>query len=380
MQAKTEATQGHDCICLPSLREGHRTFQVFTEGDQLYDAMIGVIDDANSSIVMESYIFAADEVGERFAQALASRAQAGVRVRLHLDAFGSGLSSFRDLRHRLEAAGVEFKWFHPFQWLHPLAYIERNHRKLLVIDAQRAFLGGFNIRRLNSRILSGDGRQRDTHVYVTGRLARGAADLFDRLWHESATSHSDAIPETPQDLEAILVASHSRKCRQRIACLHGSLIERAQRYLFLTTPYFAPGTVIETALWDAADRGVDVRLLVPRYGDPPVVGWATRAAYEPLMAAGVRIYEYQPRKLHAKACVVDDEWSVIGSANLDYLSLFVNYELVLFAHDRALARVLRAHHERDLTDATEVASPVWRRRGRRERALEILGRAAQRLL
>lgn len=98
------------------------------------------------------------------------------------------------------------------------------------------------------------------------------------------------------------------------------------------------------------------------------------------MAAGVRIYEYHPRTLPAKACVVDDKWSVIGSANLDYLSLFVNQELVLLAHDRGLARAVRARYERDLKDASEVVLPLWRRRGWRKRSVEMVGRAAQQFL
>lgn len=107
----------------------------------------------------------------------------------------------------------------------------------------------------------------------------------------------------------------------------------------------------------AARRGVDVRLLVPQRGDPPAAGWATRAAYEPLLTAGVRIDEYLSRKLHAKTCVIDEEWASIGSANLDYLSLFVNQELVLIARDRMLAEVLHVQYQRDLDDSAEVMCP-----------------------
>jgi cardiolipin synthase len=162
-------------------------------------------------------------------------------VWLQLDAFGSDFVSFRAIRDKLETAGVRSKGFHPFRRLHPVQYVHRNHRKLLVIDERRAFLGGFNIRRLNSRILSGERRQRDTHVHVNGTLARGASVLLDRLLDESEEIQPKAIPETPAGPEAILIPSRSRKCRQRIACLRGTLIERAQRYLFSTSPYFAPG-------------------------------------------------------------------------------------------------------------------------------------------
>lgn len=379
-QSQGEMAGDRARICLPSLREGHGAFRLFTEGDELYDAMISAIEGAEHDVGMESYIFEADEVGWRFAAALAAKARAGLHVRLHLDAFGSDLPSFAAIRRDLELAGVRFKWFHPIRWLHPLEYLQRNHRKLLVVDGRDAFLGGFNIRRLNSRQLFGEKRQRDTHVRVPGELARVASILFDRLWNEATPIQPEAIPEAPTGLEALLVPSYSRRCRQRLACLHAALIEGAQRDLVFTSPYFAPGTLIELAVRNAAKRGVEVRLLVPRTGDPPVAGWATRAAYEPLLAAGARVYEYLSRKLHAKASVVDGEWSVIGSANLDHLSLFVNRELVLIARDRTLAEALRAQHAQDLQDAGEVTLLRWRLRGWAERGLEVLGRAARRFL
>ncbi len=377
---EADIPSGRAQICVPSLREGRGTFRVFTEGDELYDAMVDAIAGAERDIGMESYIFAADEVGQRFAAALADKARAGLQVRLHLDAFGSGFTAFANIQRHLELAGAKFKWFHPFRPLHPLEYLQRNHRKLLVVDGREAFLGGFNLRRLNSRKLSGESRQRDTHVRVEGPLARVAFLLFDQLWNDATPIHPDAIPETPQGLEAILVPSYSRYCQQRLACLYTSLIERSQRRLALTSPYFAPGTLIETALRNAAARGVEVRLLVPRTGDPPVAGWATRAAYEPLLAAGVRVYEYVTRKLHAKASVVDGEWSVIGSANLDRLSLFVNQELVLIARDRDLAEALHVQHEEDIREAAQVMPSQWRLRGWRERGLELIGRTLRRLL
>ena len=379
-QRQAEIARDLALICLPSLREGRGAFHLFVEGDDLYDAMIAVIDRAEHHIRMESFIFAADEVGQRFASALGRKARAGLDVRLHLDSFGSAFRGFRDLQRELEGAGVRFQWFHPFRLSRPLQYRQRNHRKLLVVDEREAFLGGFNIRRLNSRALHGETRQRDSHVRVAGELAPLAAVLFDRLWHDHGQPRAEAIPEDMTGLEALLVPSYSHHCQQRLACLHAGLIENARRHVYLTSPYFGPGTIVEAALRAAAGRGVDVRLLVPRRGDPPAAGWATRAAYEPLLAAGVRIYEYLPRKLHAKTSVIDEEWAVVGSANLDYLSLFLNQELVLIARDRTLAEALRVQYQRDLECTAEVSLHQWHRRSWRSRGLELLGWVARRLL
>ena len=126
-----------------------------------------------------------------------------------------------------------------------------------------------------------------------------------------------------------------------------------------------------------------MRVLVPRYSDPPFVGWLTRSGYTRMMAKGVRIYEYLPPprgKLHAKTAVIDDEWSVIGSPNLDRLSLFVNHELVLVARDRGLGDALRDQYLRDLADAEEVQPSAWAQRGWAERSLEVIGWTARKLL
>ena len=370
-------------IGVPAPREDWEAFRLFVEGDTLYDAMVAAIEGATNHIRMESYIFAADEVGVRFAAALAERAGAGIDVRLQLDAFGAGQAGFRGLQRQLEGSGVRLRWFRPFSPRHPLRYLQRNHRKLLVVDGREAFLGGFNIRRQNSRRLHGEARQRDTHVRVAGPLAELAAGHFDRLWNAAREIPAEAIPDDAgavDGMDALLVPSYSRRCRFRLACLYAGLITAAARHVYLTSPYFGPETVVDDALRAAASRGVDVRLLVPRRSDPPVAGWATRAAYAPLLAAGVRVYEYLPRPLHAKTSSIDAAWSIIGSANLDYRSLFINQELMLIARDPVLSGELHAQFLRDLDDAAEVTALEWHRRGWRERGLEKVGWAARRLL
>lgn len=367
------------CLCVPDLREGKGELRLFTEGDDLFDEMIATIGRARRAVRLESFIFQADEVGRAFVRALAARARAGADVRVYLDFQGAGFAAFHPLEREFEEAGVRFRWFHPWSWRRPTQYRRRNHRKLLVVDEDVAFIGGFNIRRENSRRLFGEGRQRDSHVEVRGELARLAALEFDRLWDDGRPLHPEAVPEEVEGLDALLVRSSSRRCQQRLACLHAGLIDRARRHVYLTTPYFCPATDVERALRDAARRGVDARLLIPRSGDPPIVGWATRSAYAALLEAGVRIFEYQPRKLHAKTSVIDGEWATVGSANLDYLSLFVNHELVLIARDRDLARALAEQYERDLSESVEVEAGAWRRRGLGERSLERIGHALRRL-
>lgn len=368
-----------ECFCVPHLVEGTGSFRLFTEGDDLFDAFIDAIAGARASIRLESFIFAADAVGWRFAEALAERARAGVDVRLHFDARGGAFKPSAALYRALVEAGVVLRWYHPWSWRHPVRYFQRDHRKLLVVDEEVAFLGGFNIRLENSRTLYGPARQRDSHVSVRGELARLASLLFDRLWHHADDPEVDAVPDDVADIEALLLPNFSRQCQRRLACLYSGLLGRARHTAYLTTPYFCPGTIIHSALRAAARRGVDVGLLVPRHSDPPFVAWTTRSAYATLLEAGVRIHEYLPRKLHAKTSVIDD-WAIVGSANMDHLSLFVNHELILIARDAPLAEALRAQFKVDLVDAAEVRSSAWRGRPWQERWLEGIGRAARRFL
>jgi cardiolipin synthase A/B len=370
-------------LCVPDPNGGNSSLRLFTEGDDLHDAMISAIERAQRSIRLEVFIFAADEVGWRFARALSAKARAGVEVRFHFDSRGAATGYSADLFQKMVNAGVKLKWYRPWSWRHLSRYFQRNHRKLLVIDEQELFLGGFNIRRENSRKLYGEGRQRDSHVLVRGELAKQAASLFDQMWDDPEHPYADIAIEEASVFDPLQVPNFLSLGWKRIACLYAGLIENSVRHAYITTPYFCPGSVVARATLQAARRGVDVRLLVPRYSDPAFIGWLTRSGYSSLIADGVRIYEYLPPprgKLHAKTAVIDDEWCIIGSSNLDHLSLLVNHELVLVARDHGLGEALRDQYFRDLADASEVQHSLWAHRGWAERCLEAIGWTARKLL
>ena len=142
-------------------------------------------------------------------------------------------------------------------------------------------------------------------------------------------------------------------------CLYLRLLRSAERRLYLTTPYFVPDHRTQNELVAAARRDVDVRLLLPGKSDVPITQWAARAAYRKLLAGGVRVFEYQPRVLHAKTAVIDGAVATVGTANLDYRSLFVNYELNLFSANEGLCAALEAQFLVDLAEAEEVTGPGW---------------------
>ena len=355
------------------------TIHVYTEGDELYADMLAAIRAARRSVKFESYIFADDEVGRLFIAALVERARAGVQVLVYIDAVGSLFSGPHAVERALREGGVDVRWFHRWNWRDPARYNRRNHRKLLVVDGRVGFFGGFNIHRENSHSVFGASRWRDTHVRVTGPLAQTLQRIFDAFWRSQTLPH----PELMIDDTHRLITNHARHGRRRLHELYATKFAEARHSIHLTTPYFVPDVRTRRALVRAARRGVKVKLLVPHRIDETlarVVQWAARAAYGGLLEAGVEIYEYLPRMLHAKTLVVDEEWCTVGTANLDYRSFFLNYELTLLSTDPTLVRRLENDFQEDLAESVRIQARRWARRDSWMKFLESIGWAIRRWL
>lgn len=355
---------------------GTHRLRLFIEGDRLYAAMLDVIRGARHSIKLESYIFADDEIGRQFATALGERARAGVQVLVHIDAAGSLFWGSRHLGQLLRREGVRLRWFHRWNWRAPWRYNRRNHRKLLVVDGRAGFLGGFNIHRENSRDAYGEARWRDTHVEVGGTLARALQTLFDAFWRGRRRRYP--FIQAPDG--NVLITNHVWQGRLFLRNLFAAHFATAREHIWLTTPYFVPDRRTQRGLMAAARRGVDVRVLVPRKNNEHLAQWAGQAAYAALLAAGVKIHEYLPRMLHAKTVVIDGSWSSVGTANIDYRSFFLNYEINLASTDRALAAALEVEFRDDLRKSEQIAPARWARRSWLARALEFVGWLARRWL
>lgn len=348
----------------------------YIEGDLLFAAMLADIAGAASQVRMESYIYAADEVGQAFAAALIERARAGCRVHLRVDAVGSFDTLDASLAQELTEGGVQLEWCRRWNWRRPFEIHRRNHRKLLIVDRHCCYLGGFNLHRQVSQRAFGADRWRDTHVRLVGDLVVHAIQAFDeyerplqrRPWRQLRGRHGYLVPNLGLKRRFLLHRWLKRRCRN------------ARERLWLTTPYFVPPASLQRALISAAKRGIDVRVLVPRRSDVRLAQWASRAAYARLLAGGVRIHEYLPRMLHAKTAVIDHDWSMVGTANLDYRSLFINDELVLWSDDSGLNARLAADFEADLRDAEEVTHLRWKRRFGLNWIAELIGWMARRWL
>lgn len=355
---------------LPPVTTAHR---VFTEGDELYDAMLEDIARANERIRFETYIFTGDAIGRRFIEALVERARAGVAVAVRFDHAGSWLGVGRAAIAELTGAGVKFQWSRRWTWRRPFVFQKRNHRKVLIVDRECAYLGGFNVHVENSRRLFGDGRWRDTHVRLAGPIVLDAIESFDRY----GTRHRWVPRERP---DCYLVPGRSRVCRLFLRHVLNERSVAARTRIWATTPYYVPDLRTQKLLILAARRGVDVRLLVPNKSDVRLAQWATRAAYSLLLSGGVRIYEYLPRVLHAKTVVIDEDWSSVGTANLDNRSFFLNDEINLIALGSELNTRLAADFRADLEQSREVHTRPWSRRPWTNLVTEAIGWWARRWL
>lgn len=350
--------------------------RLYTEGDDLYRDMLADIGRARRDVSLETYIFSDDSVGRRFARALAERAEAGLRVRLLVDAFGSLGALSRGLERELLRSGVRVRRFHRWQWRDPLRYNRRDHRKLLVVDSRIGYVGGFNIHAESSRRAVGDSRWRDTHVRFEGALGRDAAEQFDLFWYRRWRRHQALrLPATD-----VLASNHNAYARRRLRYFIDDILETARQRVWLTTPYFVPDHAMQRRLLAAARRGVDVRILVPGKNDVRLVRWASHAAYARLLGGGVRLFEYRPRILHAKSVVADGEWAMVGTSNLDYRSFRDNYEINLISADPALCARLEAAFHDDLTSSDEIHPRRWQERHRLEHLAEAVGWLARRWL
>jgi cardiolipin synthase len=357
--------------------------EILANGEVFYPAELEAIAAAQHSINLEAYIFKRGEVTRRFVEALAERARAGVAVHVVLDAVGAFLTTRRYLAPLTDAGG-HVAFYHPIRWYTLPRINNRTHRELLIVDGAVGFLGGagFADHWLHP---SGRGRKekrwRDTMVRVEGELVLWMQATFAENWLEASgriLSDSRYFPHRPArgDTEGLVVCSSpttGRSTRNRM--LYQTLLASAQQSIHITSPYFIPDAGVRYELIRAVEeRGVDVTVIVPgRKIDHPITRYAMRRHFGTLLRRGIRIYEYLPAMVHAKAMVVDGRWSVVGSTNVDHRSFGLNDEVDLCAYDPGLAAQLEASFAADLAESRMVTLRRWRKRPLRERLNEVLG-------
>jgi phosphatidylserine/phosphatidylglycerophosphate/cardiolipin synthase-like enzyme len=343
-------------------RAGNR-FELLADGSVFFPRMLEAIERARETVSLEMYLVESGAVMERFAGALARAARRGVEVRLLFDDYGARGLAEAD-RRRLREAGVVLAFYNPLRGAKLLGNFFRDHRKLLLVDREVAFVGGAGLTDEFDPPPDRAPAWRETMVEIRGPVLADWHALFREVWERHGRAPLAATAEVPAaaGTQRGRVTSTRRLLRQEIK---GSLIARlraARERAWIASAYFLPPWRLRRALRSAARRGVDVRLLLPGpRTDHPAVRHASRHLYRRLLANGVRIFEYQPRFLHHKVVLCDD-WVSIGSANFDRWNLRWNLEANQEIADAAFARATQAMFERDFRDSAEIRLQTWERR------------------
>lgn len=349
---------------------------LLVDGPTTYDSMFAAINNSKDHINLETYIIEDDEIGRRFADLLISKQRSGVQVNLVYDSVGS-ISTPKEFFKPLQESGVNVLEFNPVNPLNARKgwqVSRRDHRKLLIVDGQVAFVGGINISSVyssgsfgRSRPATGDQPWRDTHLRMAGPVVGEFQKLFIATWSQqkgAPLAPRDYFPEPAGKGNEVVraIGSSPEEPYSQIYATLLSAINSAETQVFLTNAYFVPDPQLLAALKEAVQRGVDVRLLLPGKTDSTMVFYASRSYYDELLSAGVKIYERQDSLLHAKTALIDGVWSTVGSTNLDWRSFLNNQEINAVLLGQDFGAQMQAMFEKDLESSRLVTLEAWRKR------------------
>ena len=339
-------------------------FELLVDGKAYFPRMLEAIQRANRYVLLEIYLFESGTVADRFIDALLAAAARGVQVKLLVDAFGAAKLQAED-RLRLLTAGAELQFYNPLRLRKWLSNMFRDHRKLLIVDGELAFVSGTGITDDFDNPKQPARSWRETTLQISGPVLTDWQELFVRSWnrqaHKKLSLPEPALRLEPQDMRgrvATASALHIQDIRRSLY----TRVHNAKQRVWMCTAYFVPSRKLLRALGQAAQQGADVRLLVPGpISDHPGVRHAGRRFYSRLMRHGVRIFEYQPRFLHAKTLLCDD-WVSVGSSNFDRWNLRWNREANQEVDDTHFAATVQAMLKVDLENSIEIDRQRWRRR------------------
>jgi len=347
--------------------------EIFENG-AYFDGLLEDILAAKQTVHFETYLWKEGRIGQRMADAFSKQARAGVKVRLVLDAVGCKKMGAQ-ARRQMEDAGCKIAIYHPRTLKNIGVVVERDHRKLAILDGRTAWVGGHCI--VDAWLGNAEDRDhvRDLSVRLRGPVVHAVQSVFSENWVEVTGRlfvGADAFPtlEPAGEVEAHIASMKPEGSAPAVKILHHTVICCARQRLWIQNPYFIPELDAVEALAEAVKRGVDVRVMVPSAdaSDMPIVQHAAHRNFQQLLDSGVRIFEYQRCLLHQKVMTVDGVWCSIGSSNFDDRSFETNDEITVGFHDRKLARRLEEIFEADRALCIELDAAQWKKRGLVHRA------------
>jgi cardiolipin synthase len=359
---------------------------LLVNGDQIFPAYLDAIRDAEETVNLLTYAYWKGDVAIEVADCLTEKARAGVECNVIIDALG-GAQMDSGLLEMMRDAGVEISWFRPLKAYAVRRLENRTHRKLLIVDGKVGFTGGVGIAEEWTGNAQDPDHWRDTHVRVRGPVVRGLQGAFAENWLEGTGNvlagdrYLPELDEVENGGPMQVVRSSATVGDTNAEALIYLALASAKTTIELTSAYFVPRPAFTDALVEAAERGVDMRILVPgSHIDKEFVRTAGRAAYDQLLEAGVRLFEYGPTMLHAKSLVIDGVWSCVGSINFDNRSFQLHDEIALCVQSERFAGELHEQLERDLVVSEQIDPDKWDERGPTQRARELVTKYARREL
>lgn len=349
---------------------GKNKIDLLIDADQIYPAMFKELNAAKEYIILQVFIFRTDETGRKFAEILIRKARAGVKVFVLYEKILIKMD--KSLLGEMHAAGIHTGLFKPFtrnKW--HLNF--RNHRKIMIIDGRVGFFGGINIGDDYVGKYPKIGHWRDTNVRIEGPSLIPAQIAFCKDWLGSQGSAPEIDwKHGPSDGDANVLIFSSGPIEEKPFCLlhHIALIDLARKRLWIANPYIVPPQSLIDALAMVALRGVDVRILVPSYSDNFLINGVADIYYQRLMEYGVKIFKYKSGFLHQKVMIVDDALGVVGSANLDFRSMYINFEITTVSSDSEYIDALTVMLENDLKESEVVTPESFRRKSLPRKIME----------
>ncbi|MCL3818880.1 phospholipase D-like domain-containing protein [Aeromicrobium wangtongii] len=340
----------------------------YTYGEILFEDMLAAIEGAQRRILLETYIIKGDAMGRRFKQALIDAADRGVEVYVIFDQFANLVVKRSFLKFPPPINVLVYPIVSSWKLLSP-RHIGRDHRKILVVDDRVAYVGGYNIGSTYAT------EWRDTHLRIEGPAVWDLDNAFVDFWNTHPRRNTPMIEQNPSTGWRPHIRAHRNVPRQLMFPIRGMYLEaidRAHKSIDITAAYFIPDRDILAALLDAKRRGVRVRIIVPRISNHVVTDWLSRGFYGRLLRAGVEIYRYNDHMVHAKTATIDGEWTTIGTANIDRLSLLGNYEINLEILDQGLAAGMEQVFADDCVKCERLSLEDWMRRPFVARVYEAL--------
>lgn len=331
-------------------------------GVEIFPAMLDAISKAEHRIDFITFVYWTGEIANKLSDALAERATAGVEVRVLLDAVGARLMK-AELVEKMERAGAQIAWFRPVTRWKVWETDHRTHRKILVIDDEVAFTGGVGIASEWEGDARNDSEWRDSHFAVRGPAVDPLRAAFATDWRdaEELLFEHDRIPQRPPrtgDVRLGVVDSPAQIELSKAGLVFETIVQMAQHRLWITTPYFNPSERLAKCLIDAAERGVEVRLMIPGpHIDKRVSLVSAEDQAATMMKSGVTLHRYQPTMLHLKQLVADDSLSIFGSVNVNERSFYKDEEVAVVAVDRRLNELLASDFLADLDHCDTVDDP-----------------------